>query len=612
MQLCSKALRSVQTEKSTDKSAIKRPAWSCLTQLVQEASGLQVLSHKFAILSLTACVLTCDNVANRLQVRQALHDILASWSRLRNSEASFLLGCDPALVQIITGAFSCENERIFDCFEAMARNICTSLSQGNAPNSDDLTELVRFVSHELSDANKSIASAAQLVADTGRTEDEKLVLTDLLTGLPNRRALQDLLRHNETTGWLQDEVAIMHIDLDNFKKINDAFGHAAGDVALQHAANAMALHTRDDDFLARVGGDEFVLVLFSPVTEQALAQRARMLIESISAPFLYERKRCSIGGSIGIAVGSRSDGIALDRHMINADLALYNAKHGGRGTYRFFTPFLRTQYEQKEDLHAQIRDGLDTQQFEPFFQPQVEGRSGKLVGLESLARWHHPTRGTLVPFHFLDAAHDAGVLEQLDQYLMERTFASLRSWLNNSIPIPQVSINMTGSRLLEVDLVETMVLAVGKADLDTSMIAIEILESAMIDDNSRQMIDNIAGLAEAGFKLELDDFGTGHASISSLRNFKVNRIKIDRSFVKDVHLYPELSKITGAMIGLAHSLRVDALAEGVETAEERLVLNALGCDHFQGYGVSRPMPGSEIPDWVMRTQNTKALPPRRK
>lgn len=195
---------------------------------------------------------------------------------------------------------------------------------------------------------------------------------------------------------------------------------------------------------------------------------------------------------------------------------------------------------------------------------------------------------------------------------MERTFAAMRGWLNDGLDIPQVSVNLTGSRLLEVDLVETMLFALEQADLKSSMIGIEILESAMIDDNSQQMTDNILALAEVGFKLELDDFGTGHASISNLRNFKVDRIKIDRSFVKDVHLYPELSKITGAMIGLAHSLRVDALAEGVETPEERLVLNALGCDHFQGYGVSRPMPGSEIPAWFKRTQTKKALPPSRK
>ena len=297
--------------------------------------------------------------------------------------------------------------------------------------------------------------------------------------------------------------------------------------------------------------------------------------------------------------------------MNNADLALYTAKNAGRGTHRFFTPNLRTQYEEKEELQAQIREGLEAGEFVPFFQPQVEGRSGKIVGLESLARWHHPVRGLLTPFHFLDAANDAGVLEQLDRHLLEQTFSAVHEWRSKGLDIPQISINLTAARLLEVDLVESLVFEVDKADLCPSMVGLEILESAMIDNNSRQMIENVGSLSEAGFNVELDDFGTGHASISNLRNFKVDRIKIDRSFVKDVHLYSELAKITSAMIGLAHSLRVDALAEGVETPEERLVLNALGCDHIQGFGVSRPMPGSDIPLWIRKTQKTRKLPPRR-
>ncbi len=510
------------------------------------------------------------------------------------------------------GAFTRETEKVFDCFEGMGRDICAKLLRSKAPDPAALGELVRFVSHELFDTINTVLSAARLVAEIGGKDAEKLALTDELTGLPNRRALHELLHRTEVTGWPHERVAVMHVDLDKFKQINDTLGHAAGDAALRHATSAMASHTRQEDFLARVGGDEFVLVFFGDMPEETLAKRAEDLIADVSAPFVYLGKECNVGGSVGIAFGAASEGIPLDRYMNNADLALYSAKNAGRGTYRFFTPNLRTQYEETEELQAHIREGLETGQFEPFFQPQIEGRSGKIVGLESLARWHHPTRGLLTPFHFLDAAMDGGLLDQLDAQLVEKTFTAARGWLDSGLDIPQVSINVTAARLLEVDLVDTLCFAADKAGLDPTMIAVEILESAMIDNSSRQMIENIQNLSDAGFRVELDDFGTGHASISNLRNFKVDRIKIDRSFVKDVHLYSELAKITSAMIGLAHSLRVDALAEGVETPEERLVLNALGCDHIQGFGVSRPMPGGEIPSWIHSTQKTKKLPPRRK
>ncbi|SEV93898.1 diguanylate cyclase (GGDEF) domain-containing protein [Cognatiyoonia koreensis] len=551
-------------------------------------------------------------LASQFRAREALQEFLATRSSLRNSQASLLSGCDAALSKMISEAFSRENEAIYDCFEMIARSICSSLSRGEAPSRADLSELIQLVVCQLSDANNAILAAAQFIADTAQTDTEKLALIDQLTGLPNRRALEDELARRETTGLPEGTAAIMHVDLDLFKKINDTIGHAAGDAALKHATDAMASTLRNDDFLARIGGDEFVLVLYGPSTEEYLALRADQIIENISTAFLFNGKRHRIGASIGIAVKAKADGTSLAKCVINADLALYHAKNAGRGTSRFFTPFLRIQQDQKADLQSQISLGIDTHQFEPFFQPQVEGRTGKLVGLEALARWHHPTRGLLAPFHFLQAAQEAALLEKLDEYLMARTFASMRRWVDDGLNIPQVSINLTGSRLLEENLVDSMLSAIDKSNLSPSMIGIEILESAMIDNESKQIMDSIAGLAEAGFKLELDDFGTGHASISNLKNFKVDRIKIDRSFVKDIHLYPELCKITGAMIGLAHALRVDALAEGVETPEERLVLNALGCDHFQGYGVSRPIPNSEIPRWLRRTQEKKALPPIRK
>ncbi|MBU2359683.1 MAG: EAL domain-containing protein, partial [Alphaproteobacteria bacterium] len=575
------------------------------------ATELHVLCHSFAMQVMAAHLMASDATPTRHQTRQLLAKIIGVWSDLRNADVTLLKGADPALIRIMNGAFTREAIRTFTCFEDMARHVITRFAKGGDPDPVGLAELAQFVTTELSTTIGCVVSAARLVADLGGRDMERLALTDDLTALPNRRAFHEVMNRANKGGWPDDHVTVMQIDLDRFKQINDGLGHAAGDAALRHAAKAMATHIRREDFIARLGGDEFTLLFFERMPETAMAERAAHIITDIAKPFVFNDRTCTVVASIGIAYGNRSDGIPLDRHMANADLALYTAKNGGRSTYRFFTPSLRTRVEECEALQGQIRQGLQNNEFEPFFQPQIEGCSGHLVGIEVLARWHHPTRGLLTPFHFLDAAKDADLLESLDSHLVDHAFSTMRGWLDTGLSIPQLSINLTADRLRHVNLVEKLVGAADRFGLPMPLIAVGILGSAMIDSTAPQMLQNIHDLSDAGFRIELDDFGTAHASIANLRNFKVDRIKIDQSFVKDIQLYSELAKITAAMIGLAHALRIDALAEGVETPEERLVLNALGCDHIQGFGVSRPMPGCDVPRWIRMTQKRKSLPPRR-
>jgi diguanylate cyclase (GGDEF)-like protein len=601
-------------------SSHQMPMRSKLPDLMQEVSDLHLLILNFTMLS-AVCDAQSEGASLEIRrLRRFLHETTTSWSQLRNSRSHALHGCDPGLVKIMDCAFSRHAESVFSCFENMARSICTCLINGVVPRRSELSELVRFVSHELHDVFAELLSAARLVTDLGEQSVAAPTLTDRLTGLPNRRALHDYIHKTELAGWPNDNVSIMQVDLDKFKKVNDTMGHAAGDAALKYAADAFTALKRNEDYIARVGGDEFILVFFGDLKEEWLSQFAEKLIVSMSVPFTYEGKECLIGASVGIARGTKSDDDTLDRYLNNADLALYSAKKSGFGTHRFFTPDLRTTYEKSEETQARIREGLENGQFEPFFQPQVEGRSGKIVGLESLARWNHPSRGLLTPFHFLQAAEEGGLLDRMDRHLMEQTFAAMRLWTDMGYDIPQVSVNLTASRLMETDIVDTILHAAKNAGLDPTSIGVEILESAMIENDSRLMIENdsrlmienVRKLSESGIKVELDDFGTGHASIANLRHFRVDRIKIDRSFVKDIHLYSELARITSAMISLAHSLRVDALAEGIETPEERMVLNALGCDYIQGFGVARPMPASEIPQWMDTLNPKRQLPPRRK
>jgi len=603
-QQCWKVLPAVQPKVNDLQLEAAHPVSSRLTLLVLDAQGLLGMCMRFAMLCAAP-----DVQANTPQERRkTLNHCIQTWAQLCQAKVHYLADFDPALTKLMEGALSRSNLETFDRFVAMGEDIC---DVGQSTQDHVIGELVQFVAQELTDALTGVFSTARMVAEMGSGHVAQLALTDELTGLPNRRALQEMLHRTQAAGWPQGQIAIMKIDLDRFKSVNDSFGHAAGDVALQHAAKAMTAHLCKGDFLARIGGDEFVVVCFGQPAEEVLATVSERMIAGISEPFIYKGKTCYMGASVGIASSCNPADMSFDQFLHNADLALYNAKNAGRGVYRFFSPSLRTQYEEVEELHRQIREGLENNQFVPFFQPQVEGRSGKVVGFEALARWCHPTRGVLLPHQFLSAASDAGLLERLDRDLMTLILGEVAGWKSAGMTIPQVSMNLTATRLIEVDLVDTMLAAVNAVQIAPQDIGLEILESAMIENTSRQIIDNIQNLSAAGFKVELDDFGTGHASISNLRNFKVDRIKIDRSFVKDVHLFSELSKITSAMIGLAHSLRVDALAEGVETPEERLVLNALGVDHIQGYGVARPMRAADVPRWLGGTQQDWVLPPRK-
>jgi diguanylate cyclase (GGDEF)-like protein len=579
--------------------------------LLDEIHNLRLASHKFAMLCLSASTLPDDVHHDARRVRQLLRDISGQWIRLRNSQDHMLHGSDGALALIMTKAFSRQAEDSFLCFQDIGISVCTQLLCDQQPNATELRELMRLVTHDLHQTIDELLIAARQIGQMGDQNASRLASVDDLSGLPNRRALYNHIQRYDAGRWPHNNVAVMQIDLDRLKIINDTMGHAAGDKALRHASAAMISTDQPDMFVARTGGDEFVLILFGDMDSVALKDIADQLIDAISKPFVIDNKECHAGASIGIATGTFAEGLPLDSYIKNADMALYTAKNGGRGTSRFFSPALRSQLKEVEELQAHIREGLQNGEFRPYFQPQVEGRSGKIVGFETLARWHHPTRGVLAPFHFLTAAEDARLLDQLDHYLMANTFATMREWINQGLDIPQVSLNLTSSRLMDIDLVDSILFAAGDAGIDPQMISVEILESAMIDNTSKRMIENIKNLSAAGIKIELDDFGTGHASISNLRHFKVDRIKIDRSFVKDVHLYSELARITSAMIGLAHSLRIDVLAEGIETPEERLVLNALGCDHIQGFGVAHPMLSDEVPAWLMKTQSVKKLPPRR-
>lgn len=575
-----------------------------ITEIERAVADMDLLAHKIGMAVAGMDTKTAERSTQRpaiVRIRAHLFDFSRALARLTHLQNVDVLESERSDLQLVQSALTPRRLEALNYFRQMLRDTCAAgqlsdLSKG---------ELVRFVTGDLGEALHALSDAIRQAGDQFVQTQDTLALTDDLTGMPNRRAFSQLsekLAHRDTD---VQAFTIMHIDIDRLKILNDTAGHHAGDAAIRHAANAILGDLIDDDFCARIGGDEFLIVMFGAPSEPDLAARAQRLIDAISTDFDLQGQSLNVGASVGIASGRVEGDRPLDATLRNSDLALYASKNDGRCTYAFYQDTMRSARDELDAMAQELVRALDQNEFVPYFQPQVEGRTGKLAGIEALIRWNHPERGLLGPYHFLEQAEAAGLLVQIDEYLTGCIFAATRRMLDMGLGIPHVSINITSHRLNTKTIVDDLIRACDTAGIPATAIGLEILESAMIEDKSKLMIDNVANLSLAGFRVELDDFGTGHASVANLRFFQVDRLKIDKSFVQDIHQHNDLSMITASIIGLAHNLRIDALGEGVEKPEERLILNALGCDHIQGYGVSPPMPEDDTIAWIQRTQRPK-------
>ncbi len=335
---------------------------------------------------------------------------------------------------------------------------------------------------------------------------------------------------------------------------------------------------------------------------------ADRLVQRLADPIQYKEETCQIGGSIGIAFCPK--GWSISRILINADLALYQAKAKGRGCYELYASELRDKFNRTEAMGHELRSALSAGQFEPYFQPQVNAATGQICGFEALARWNHPDRGMVSPGEFIPAAEAAGLMGDIDNVMMTKSFAAMRAWLDAGIDVPQISINISGDRLSNPQIVDQIKWAAETYQLDPSCIGLEILESVLVDEEKRTLVANVNALSAAGFRLELDDFGTGHASISALRTLSIDRIKIDRSLVSDIHRDDELKTITGAIIAMARALNIEVLAEGVECEAEQSILISMGCGFVQGFGIARPMVRHMVDEWIHSYQAKTVHPLR--
>ncbi len=436
-------------------------------------------------------------------------------------------------------------------------------------------------------------------------------LHDALTGLPNRRYLEQFLAQEKILVSNRDRAfALLHIDLDRFKQINDTLGHAAGDELLQRAAGVLTSSCDAQDFVARVGGDEFVVFCARDTAatgqnvplEQYAATVAELIVEEIQQPLLFDVEEIRSGASVGVAF-STSAQFDPTKMMINADLALHEAKNAGRGRLHIFTPELHHNAIERKHMADDIRRALEAEEFLPFFQPQIFAKSGAIAGFEALARWHHPEKGMILPSDFLPVAEEIGVISRIDQMIARKSVAAVQRMRDeHRVDVPKLSLNFSFARLKD-DEVLAELKRIKPSDFT---VCIELLESVFFDgliDQEAWIIDSIS---DAGFEIEIDDFGSGHASVSGLMRLRPKRLKIDRSIVTPLIKSQEQGRLVEAIIEMARALDIGVIAEGVETIEHAQILTNLGCPILQGYAFAKPLAEAEAVAFWKTTQTQVA------
>ena len=422
-----------------------------------------------------------------------------------------------------------------------------------------------------------------------------LAYYDALTGLPNRTLLQDRLTKTLAGARRQkDKVALLFLDLDGFKNINDSLGHAVGDLLLQEIAARLKTWGREQDTVARLGGDEFLIMLTGVKDVPDVAVAAERLMDAMTAAFVVQGHSLSIGCCIGISIFPEhgADGETL---ISRADAAMYSAKEYGRNNFRFFTEDMNTQVVERLTLENSLRLALEKKELFLVYQPQMDIATGRITGLEALLRWRHPELGLVPPDKFIRIAENSGLIVPIGEWVLRTACSQARKWQDEGFPALTVAVNVSAIQFRQESFGEVIRKVLHETSLPPQYLELELTESLLLT-NADLMLSVIQKLKAAGVTLAIDDFGTGYSNFTSLRRFGVNKLKIDRSFISDVATNPDDSAITAAIINMAKSLRLKVIAEGVENEAQMSFLRAHHCDEIQGYYFSRPLAFDNVAD----------------
>ncbi len=416
---------------------------------------------------------------------------------------------------------------------------------------------------------------------------------DVLTGLPNRSQLHDVIAsHLIQSKQSAQSVAVLCLDLDRFKTVNDTFGHQAGDRLLRQVAERLLDCLRPVDAAARIGGDEFILLVSGITRPDSVATLARRLIDTLSQPFDLGEFEARIGASIGIAVGPRH-GTTAEVLIKNADIALYKAKANGRGGFCFFESGMDQVQQERRALEQDLREAVADEAFELVFQPQFAAVTRKVVSFEALVRWKHAARGDVPPAEFIPLAEATGLIVILGRWVLQAACLAARSWATPCV----VAVNVSPRQFIGDDFADTVEAVLRETGLPADRLELEITESVMIHEAERAL-RSLVRLKSLGVRLALDDFGTGFSSLSNLQRFPFDKVKIDKSFIHDLIEQESARAIVGAILAMSHQLNLVVTAEGVETEAQLVLLQQQNCDLIQGYLLSRPIPMDAVPAFL--------------
>ena len=471
----------------------------------------------------------------------------------------------------------------------LTMTLCTSALDARLQNrSAHLAGSLRAANAELQSANDELRQRAFL---------------DALTGLPNRLLFEDRLMHAlqrcERSGERipergGDKLAVLFVDLDGFKAVNDSLGHLAGDQVLQEAALRLRVAARDSDTVARIGGDEFLVLMEDVTSPTECVTLARRVVDVLARPFDIAGRQVQMSGSVGIVV--YPDHGQKDKLIAHADAAMYAAKRAGRNTYALFESHMDAGALEQLSLQTDLRRAIEQGELQLHYQPKVDSRHGQIRGVEALLRWDHPVRGMVPPAVFIPIAERFGLIHQLGNWVIEEACRQLKAWADSGVRM-RVAVNLSVHQLREEGLAERIGLTLARHEVEPSQLLCEITESVVMED-VKSTQSTFAGLARLGVYLSIDDFGTGYSSLSYLRQLPARQLKIDLSFIADIETNSDARAIVRAVVQLAHALGLRVVAEGVETEGQYRILVDMGCDELQGFLLARPMSARMLMAWA--------------
>ncbi len=468
--------------------------------------------------------------------------------------------------------------------------------------------LIKAISQHESN-ERFLRSYATIRAVTERKKAEAQIIHmayhDTLTRLPNRQLFNDDLNRffRESKG--EKKAAVIFLDLDRFKIINDTLGHFVGDQLLKFVGQKLQSYIREGDTIARFGGDEFIILLTNIAHVDEVTAFVKGIPALLNQPFTYENRELFVTASLGVSLYPE-DGTNAETLIKNADIAMYRAKDKGGNTYQLYNPEFNHLSMERLSLEISLRKALERNEIKVYYQPQLDLRTGRIFGAESLVRWQHPEWGMIPPSKFIPLAEETGLILPIGDYVLQQACRQMKAWDRRGYPLLSVSVNISYYQFQQAGFVNYIAETLERAELQPNRLCLEITENVAMK-NVNHMMNTMTKLKQLGVQISIDDFGTGYSSLSYLKRFKVHTLKIDQSFIKDVTTDEDNAAIVTALIAMSRQLKIKSLAEGVETREQLEFLKQKGCDEIQGYIFSRPIPNNDLEIMLKENRNLHSI-----